>query len=118
MGHLVNFSAYRSMPADPTLDQIIDDEFLARREMRKGRFDDSRIIQDDIHSPYPHTELRAVPPPEDARKAASGFNPSPQGRGPRPFLSLLADAFVTCSCALGFSLCVAAPFLALYVLFG
>lgn len=117
MGHLVNFSAYRAKPADPTLDQIIDDEFLARREMRKGRFDDGLTIPMDIHSPCPHSELRAASP-LDARKAASGFVPSPQSRGPRPFLSLLADAFVTCSCALGFSLCVAAPFLALYVLFG
>lgn len=95
MGHLVNFSAYRAKPADPTLDQIIDDEFLARRAMRKGRFDDGLTIPMDIHSPYPHSELRAASP-LDARIAASGFNPSPQGRGPRPNFIDATEDFKNC----------------------
>lgn len=94
MGRVVHLSAYKARPADAALDEIIGDEFVARRAMRRGEFDDGLTIPMDIHSPHPHTEMRA--PSSLARRAASGFNPSPQSRRPRLQFVDLTDAFEDC----------------------
>lgn len=80
MAIIHNLNARRPQPS---LDEVIDDEFVARRAMREGQFDDGLTIPFD--SLYPFQRPRApTPSPKRARAGDSGRHST--SRSPRTFI--------------------------------
>lgn len=67
----------------PAIDEIVGDEFVARRAMREGQFDDGFTIPFDSLNPFPRPRA-STPSPKRAR--AGGSVASPSRRSPRFFL--------------------------------
>lgn len=53
MGSIHNLNARRAAKLNPAIDEVIDDEFIARRAMRQGQFDDGLTIPFDSLNPFP-----------------------------------------------------------------
>lgn len=80
MAIIHNLNARRPQPS---LDEVIDDEFVARRAMREGQFDDGLTIPFDTL--YPFQRPRApTPSPKRARAGDSGRHST--NRSPRTFI--------------------------------
>lgn len=70
----------------PSVDEIIDDEFVARRAMREGQFDDGLTIPIQFESLNPFGSRAASPP---RRSRAGGSVASPSRRSPRLFFGAI-----------------------------
>ena len=74
----------------PSLDEVIDDEFVARRAMREGQFDDGLTIPFDSLYPFPRPRA-STPSPKRARAGADA-DASFVSRQPRFFTEAIAAA--------------------------
>ena len=77
---------HRRSAVAPALDEIIEDEFLARRAMRPDPLEDDVFFPFDDYFPKSRGLHRNAP-----RDAAPG-NPPPKGREPHPFRDAVALA--------------------------
>lgn len=80
MAIIHNLNARRPQPS---LDEVIDDEFVARRAMREGQFDDGLTIPFDSLNPFPRPRA-PTPSPKRARAGDSGRHST--SRSPRTFI--------------------------------
>lgn len=80
MAIIHNLNARRPQPS---LDEVIDDEFVARRAMREGQFDDGLTIPFDSLYPFPRPRAPTPSPKQDARR---GLRCHSIRRSPRTFI--------------------------------
>ena len=80
MAVIHSLNAYRKQPS---IEEIIDDEFVARCAMREGQFDDGLTIPFDSLNPFPRPRVPTPSPKQDARR---GLRSHSIRRSPRPFI--------------------------------